>query len=569
MIRSASDCGPKPGFRIKRRGEMLQMKKNSPSASRLISWFLASFFVVSFLGVGSARALEDGFTAKTVEIAPNMEPVIPHPAQAEEAKKKLDALEKKTGKKPNVLIFLMDDVGWGDVGVYGGGAATGAPTPNMDTLARGGLQLTSTYSQPSCSPTRATIMTGRIPVRHGVLHPPMYGEKGGLEGEITIAEILSTAGYTTQAVGKWHMGENEASQPQNKGFDDFYGFLSVSDQYTEWRDPYFYPEVVSNKGRTEMIKNMPWNRCLVHAKKGGKVENVEEITIPVLSNLDDKWADYSVDFIKRMAKANKPFFLYHNTRGGHFDNYPNDKYRGKSPAKYPYKDVMMEMDDILGRLVKTLDETGQLDNTLIFVTSDNGPEMETWPDSGTTPFRGAKGSTWEGGVRVPGIVYWKGMVKAGRISDGLFDLSDLFNTTASLAGAAGRLPKDRYIDGIDQTSFLLSDNGESNRRAVYYWFEKYPSAIRIGEYKFMIAGTEDNPTDVTNPGGFSGYIKHYYLGRLVNLYLDPKETHSFSIRKIPMMEQMIPVLKRHLGTLQKYPPKVSTETLQLGGGHRP
>ncbi|HNS15901.1 MAG TPA: arylsulfatase [Syntrophorhabdaceae bacterium] len=504
---------------------------------------------------------EDPLVQKTVRIAPNMEPVIPHPEQAAEAKKKIEALQKKAGKRPNILIYLMDDVGWGDLGAYGGGHMAGAPTPNMDRLAREGLQLTSAYAQPSCSPTRATIMTGRLPIRHGILHPPMYGEPGGLGGEITMASILSKAGYITQAVGKWHMGENEESHPQNVGFDDFYGFLSVSDMYTEWRDPYFFPEVVYSKERTEMIKSWPWNRNLVHAKKGGKVESVEEITIPVLSMLDEKWADYSVKFIKKMAKSDKPFLLYHCTRGGHFDNYPNDKYKGRSPAKYPYKDVMIEMDDILGRLVKTLEETGQLDNTLIFVTSDNGPEMETWPDSAYTPFRGAKGSTWEGGVRVPGIVYWRGMIKPGRISDGIFDLADLFNTSLNLAGANDQMPKDRFIDGIDQTSFLLADKGESNRKAVYYWLNQFPSGIRIGEYKYMLAAENDNVQDTVTPGGFSGEMMRYSYGRLFNLYLDPKENHSYLIRKLPYVEFLTGYLKGHLATLQKYPPKVTTKTL--------
>ena len=134
-------------------------------------------------------------------------------------------------------------MGWGDLGVYGGGAMAGAPTPNMDRLAREGLQLTSAYAQPSSSPTRATILTGRLPMRHGILRPSGKDETGGLEGEITLPQILSEAGYVTQAVGKWHVGENKGSQPQNVGFDDFYGFLSVSDYYTEWRDPYFNPDV--------------------------------------------------------------------------------------------------------------------------------------------------------------------------------------------------------------------------------------------------------------------------------------------------------------------------------------
>jgi arylsulfatase len=188
----------------------------------------------------------------------------------------------------------------------------------------------------------------------------MYGEQGGLSDETTLAELLYKAGYVTQAVGKWHLGENAESQPQNVGFDDFYGFLSVSDMYTEWRDPHFFPEIVYSEARTEWVENMPFNRCFVHATRGGEPEPVEEVTIPVLSMLDDRWADYSIDFIRRMAEDERPWFLYHGTRGAHFDNYPLERFLGSSPAKHPYRDTIVELDDIVGRLVAALEETGQL-----------------------------------------------------------------------------------------------------------------------------------------------------------------------------------------------------------------
>src|SRR5258707_992470 len=247
------------------------------------------------------------------------------------------------------------------------------------------------------------------PPRRAFPPPPMYGDQGGLQGEIALPMLLSQAGYTTQAVGKWHLGENVDSQPQHVGYDDFYGFLSVSDMYTEWRDPHFFPEIVYSDARTEWIKNMPFNRCFVHARKGGVLSNVEEVTIPVLSQLDEKWCRYSIDFIQQQAKADKPWLLYHCTRGAHFDNYPHEKYLGKSPARHPYKDTMLELDDIMGRLVEALRQSGQLEDTLIFISSDNGPHMETWPDAAFTPFRCAKGSTWEGGVPVPGLMVWPGM----------------------------------------------------------------------------------------------------------------------------------------------------------------
>jgi arylsulfatase len=231
----------------------------------------------------------DPITTETVSSGPSREPAFSHPAQAAQAARKLAELERRTGRKPNILIVLMDDVGWGDFGCYGGGEMAGAPTPHIDRLARDGLLLTSCYSEPSCTPSRASLMTGRLPMRHGLLVPPMYGapEASG-RGHPAAAPLRR--GHVTQAVGKWHMGENAASQPQ-RGFDDFYGFLSVSDMYSEWRDPHFFPEVVYSDERTEWIKNEPFNRCFVHGTRGGAVENVEEVTIPVLALLDDKWAE--------------------------------------------------------------------------------------------------------------------------------------------------------------------------------------------------------------------------------------------------------------------------------------
>jgi arylsulfatase len=219
---------------------------------------------------------------------------------------------------------------------------------------------------------------------------------------------------------------------------------------------------------------------------------------------------------------------------------------------------MVQMDAILGRLVKTLQDTGQLENTLIFVTSDNGPEMESWWDSGYTPFRGAKGSTWEGGMRVPGIAYWQGMIKPGRESDGVFDLADLFTTSLSLAGALKEIPRDRYIDGIDQTSFLLADKGLSNRKYVYYWLTNTFSGIRSGEFKFMLNATYSHPLqDMWNPGGFTGALTRFAYAKLFNLYMDPKESHDFFIRKAVYEHYFNSALNEYMKNFEKYPPKVS------------
>ncbi len=499
----------------------------------------------------------DPVTGAATPPAPNREPAFVVPGRAEAATAKLEAFTTRTGRRPNVLVILMDDVGWGDFGCYGGGVAVGAPTPNVDRLARQGLLLTSCYSEPSCTPTRASIMTGRLPMRHGLLVPPMYGMPGGLTGEVTLPQLLSDAGYVTQAVGKWHMGENEASQPQNVGFDDFYGFLSVSDMYTEWRDPYFFPEVVYSDARTDWVRNIPFNKCFVHAARNGPLEEVEEVTIPVLSLLDDKWCAYSERFIERMGASSDPWFLYHCTRGAHFDNYPHPDFLGRSPARHPYKDAIVELDDICGRLLAALERSGQLESTMVVISSDNGPEMETWPDSAFTPFRCAKGSTWEGGVRVPALVSWPGMIEPGRRSDGLVHLLDLFATCLAMAGAAERLPDDRYLDAVDQLSFFLAGDDErvSNRKYQHYWLTATYSALRVGEYKYLTASISDDDTDVHNPGGFTGIVQRYGYGRLYNLYLDPKETRSYMIRKLVYVDAILAEIARHHRTFREWPNK--------------
>jgi arylsulfatase A-like enzyme len=311
---------------------------------------------------------------------------------------------------------------------------------------------------------------------------------------------------------------------------------------------------------------MPFNKCFVHATRGGDAENVEEVTIPVLSRLDDMWCEYSAGFIRGMAGSPQPWFLYHCTRGAHFDNYPLERFLGASPARHPYKDTMLELDEIVGRLVRELETTGQLEHTLIVLSSDNGPHMEMWPDAAYTPFRSAKGSTWEGGVRVPALAVWPGTIDADRVSDGLLGFSDLFPTALTLAGVAERVPSDRYIDGIDQTSFLLAPDGLSCRKYHYYWLVDTFSALRVGEYKWVLSSTSDDATDVHGTGGFTGVTHRYTYPRLFNLYLDPKETHSYLTRKLAYLEVLREGISAHLATFKAYPPK---RVMGLAAGRTP
>ncbi len=499
---------------------------------------------------------------KPTEIAPNMEPVIVHPKQLEEAKAKLTKQFAKAGKKPNFLIFLLDDVGWLDPGFNGGGVTVGNPTPNMDKIARDALVLRSAYSTPSCSPSRASIMTGQNPLHHGILRPPMYNEPGGLDGIVTLAQILQQLGYYTQGIGKWHMGENEGSLPQNVGFDDYYGFLGVSDMYTEWRDVYFNPEVALSPSRFKMMEKLGFNHDNVHCVKGKKdVQNMYTIDLKTIMDLDQDWANYGDKFIRDKSRQDKPWFLYYCTRGCHFDNYPNGKYAGKSPARTVFSDAMVEVDDIFGRLVRALEETGQLENTVIILTSDNGPEMEI-PPHGRSPWRGGKGSCWEGGVRVPTFVYWKNMIQP-RASDGLFDQVDILPTFVGMAGVPGAeltnkfFPKDRYTDGIDQTSFLLATEGESCRRSRIYTLNQFFAMVRVDEFQYVFTmELQDAVFKRGDIGGFSGSVITNTGGAIgINLYTNPQQDTSIGVRHIPMLVPTMAEATRYFGVLKKYPPK--------------
>ncbi len=512
---------------------------------------------VSFAAVplpGQAQDQTNVFNP-TVQDAPHLEPYIPRPEQEAAAAEKLAALEERFGRKPNILILLVDDMGWGDPGVYGGGIAVGAPTPAIDELAREGLMLTSTYAQPTCTPTRAAILTGRIPTRSGLTRPTLSGENPAVNPwdiEVTTADLLSAAGYRTALSGKWHLGEAEGSRPHEVGFDEYYGILSVISDMSQQLDARLYPDLVLRPERLAALQAVS-EAAITQGVKGAPMEVAEEITsIEELAQIDQKFADFSEDFIRRAARDEVPFFLEHSFARVHNDSYPAEGYAGSSPAGFPYKDAVIEVDDITARLIGVLEETGQLENTLVFFTSDNGANEDLWPDAGFHPWRGGKGTTWEGGVRVPGIAYWPGTIAPARQSDGLFDLTDLFNTSLAVAGVSDSIPTERYIDGIDQTAFLLADDGVSRRDAVFMYSENNFMAVRWLEYKvhFKVMEThaprrnldETTISDV----GMSPWI--------YNLYMDPKEQASSGHSRFEWgIPQVLQRSARHLATFADYP----------------
>jgi len=519
---------------------------------------LSATFLAAALGpAGSAAFAQEAGNVfnPTVQSQPYLEPHIPRPEQDAAATQKLADLEARAGRKPNILLLLVDDMGWGDPGVYGGGIAVGAPTPNIDQLAREGLRLTSTYAQPTCTPTRAAILTGRIPTRSGLTRPTLSGENpttNPWDIEASLPGLLSEVGYRTALAGKWHLGEAEGSRPHQAGFDEWYGILSVISDMSQQLDVRLYPDMLLRPERLAALKELS-EAAITKGVKGGPLEVAEEITsIEELAQIDQKFADFSEDFIRRAAQDNVPFFLEHSFARVHNDSYPAEGYAGKSPAGFPYKDAVIEVDDIVARLIKVLEETGQLENTFVFLTSDNGANEDLYPDNGFQPWRGGKGTTWEGGVRVPGIAYWPGMISPGRESDGLFDLTDFFNTSLALAGASDTIPSERYIDGIDQSSFLLADDGQSRRDAVFMYSENNFMAVRWLEYKVhfkvMLQHAPRRNLDETTVSdvGMSPWV--------YNLYIDPKEQASSGHSRFEWgLPQVLQKVQRHLATFKDYP----------------
>jgi len=495
--------------------------------------------------------------SKAPRTSESMEPALQHRDQDAQANAKLEALRTRTGKRPNIVWLVVDDMGYGDPGAFGGGAAIGAATPNMDRLAREGLKLTSAYSQPTCTPTRSAILTGRLPVRTGLTRPILAGDtitRNPWADEISLPKLLGDAGYKTVLSGKWHVGAAEGMRPHDIGFDEFYGFYEAEKEISQSVDKRRYPDLVLNPERLAMLRKAGASDSLVHGFKGGQTSDVVKIdSIAAMAEGDRMTKEFSVAKIKELAAGSEPFFLEHAFMKVHADNFASKAFEGKSASKYPYKDDVVEVDAYIGEIVRAIEEAGALENTFIFVTSDNGPQLDTWPDAGYTPFRGAKASAWEGGVRVPGIAYWKGMIAPGRESDDLFDLMDLFNTSARLAGVEQKIPTDRYIDGIDQTSFLLADEGSSNREKVYIWAERDLMAMRMYEYKIHVKVVQEHAQwlniDMTT-------ISDVGLAPwLFNLYIDPKEQYPVGHRMNAFLASMAAEMKAHAATFKKYPPK--------------
>ena len=356
-------------------------------------------------GAAATAAAEDSLVQPLVEVASNREPVIVHAAQLAEARQKLAAFAQRTGRRPNVLVFILDDVGWGDFGCYGGGRRGGAPTPNFDRLAREGpaahvvLLAAELLAVPRHDHDRPPADAPRI------APPPMYRRAGRPAGRGHPARAAVSGRLRHPRRGQVALGENVQSQPQNSGFDEFYGFYGVATCTPSGATTYFYPEIVDEPVAPTREEHAVQQAPGARRSRGGRRPRKRARDRP--STRSRTWTSTGPPTrstsSKRARAPSQPWFLYHATPGCHFDNYPPDSFKGKSPASTRSTTSGGARRHRSAGSSRRCEETGQLENTLVFVTSDNGPEMETWPDCSYTPFRGSKGTTWEGGVRVPGI----------------------------------------------------------------------------------------------------------------------------------------------------------------------
>jgi arylsulfatase len=394
-----------------------------------------------------------------------------------EIDKKLATLEKKFGKKPNIIYILADDIGWGELGWQGGGKHRGTPTPTLDKMAYEGMRFWSAYAEPSCTPSRIAINTGRHPVRTGLLSVLWPGQTEGLSPkEVTVAEVLSDAGYHTAMWGKWHIGDQPEHCPTNQGYDyAFYGlFNGAPDAWQDSHELYDTPNpmkapfmdfpgyeeyerltgidlsvggYVAEKGKGRKPMPGPAGKLGMHRQEAFENETNQQMRA----------------WIAEKSKTKKPFFIYwasYALQMSGSKEHQNDPGVDKPNAQ---ASMMVLHNKHVNNVLETLKELKIAENTLVVWISDNGPMYSFWPTGGYSLLRGAKGDVLEGGVRVPAMAWWPGMIEPNQDPQDMLHLTDLFTTAARLAGAIDKIPTDRVTDGIDQTALLLLGEGHGRR----------------------------------------------------------------------------------------------------------
>ncbi len=371
----------------------------------------------------------------------------------------------QTQARPNILFILVDNLGYGELGAYGGGATRGAPTPRIDKLASEGLRLTNMNMEPQCTPSRSAMLTGRHAIRSGTHSVPYGGMAEGLtQWEVTMAESLSDAGYATALYGKWHLGSHNGRLPNDQGFDEWYGIPRTTNETLWAATPGYSPA------------HMPPEQIL-EGRKGEASREVRVYDLEQRRLLDAEVTRRSVDFMARQAKAGKPFFAFASLTQPHYPVLANRKFLGKT-GNGEWADMLAEMDDNVGQMLDAVDKLRIRDNTIVVFASDNGADAQ---DGWAGPWHGGYFTAWEGGIRVPFMIRWPGRIPSARVSNEIVHGVDLFPTLAKMAGS--KVPDDRPIDGVDQGGFFTGKTDKSAREGILIWVGDRLQAVKWRNYK--------------------------------------------------------------------------------------
>jgi len=441
---------------------------------------------------------------------------------------------QNTGKKPNIVFIMADDIGWSNIGAYNQGIMAGR-TPNLDRMASEGMRFTDYYAEASCTAGRANFITGELPIRTGLTTVGQAGSTIGMpDAAPTIATVLKSMGYATGQFGKNHLGDLNQFLPTVHGFDEFYGYLYHLDAMEDPCHPNYPPAAKETVGPRHMLHTWATTTddptVMPRWGKVGKQKIVDdgELCPKRMETIDDEILANALKFLDGARAANKPFFLWLNPTRMHVVTHLSPKYEAMRTPENGWsieEAGMAQLDDIVGSVLQYLKTNGLDDNTIVVFSTDNGAENFTWPDGGNTPFAGGKGTVLEGGFRAPAIIRWPGKVPANTIQNGIFSGLDWFPTFVAAAGnpnitqqllqgvQLGGTTYKVHLDGYNQLD-LLTGKGPSARHEIYYFAETTLGAVRIDDYKYRFL---DQPS-----GWLGGSVKPDWP-ILVNLRLDPYE----------------------------------------------
>jgi arylsulfatase A-like enzyme len=483
-------------------------------------------------------------------------------------------------KKPNIIVIMADDVGVMNISAYHHGMM-GGRTPNIDRIANEGALFTDYYAQQSCTAGRAAFILGQHPVRTGLLTVGLPGSPLGLQKEDpTIADLLKPLGYATAQIGKNHLGDRNEFLPTVHGFDEFYGNLYHLNAEEEPEDPDYPkdPKFLAMFGPRGVLdcKATDVDDPTVDPRFGrvGKqtIKDTGPLTKERMETADEDLLAHSLDFIDRSVKAGKPFFLWHNTTRMHVWTRLSPKWENKSGYGL-YADGMMELDYDVGEILKKLDDLHIADNTIVVFTTDNGAEKFTWPDGGTSPFRGEKGTTWEGGFRVPALARWPGVIKPGTIINDIASHEDWMPTFLAAAGVpdvkeqllkgyqAGDKTFKVHLDAYDMTD-VLSGKGPGQRKEIFYFDDSGSlNAFRYGDWKVTFATKDSWWADVAKPRT---------VPLVVNLREDPYEVTPDSgmytrwqADKLWVIVPAQAIVGQFLQSFQEFPPRQKSASVNV------